>query len=156
MKDIEQSYDLAHLKAKIAEIYESLSEAKMALVDAKEEIAELEIEIARLKQMVDDRSDLIAGDGGYKYAVGDNSHPLGFPVCPKCDQIDGRLIHLVQDGDVKQAKCPACATLFNPVTCYLPGGDTLVAVRDRRRKAMQEESSRKLFDSYDRLNRGYP
>jgi hypothetical protein len=155
-RDVEKAFEAAGFRAQLADVIDALTDAKLALAEAKEQQSAKDAEIIRLKQTIDDRHSLVNGDGGYKYAVGDNGVAMGFPVCPKCDQIDGRLIHLVQDGDVKQAKCPACATVFNPVTCYLSGGDTLVADRDRRRKAMQEESDRKLSESYRRLNRGYP
>ena len=143
-RDVEKAFEAAGFRAQLADVIDALTDAKLALADAKEQQAAKDIEIVRLKKTIDDRQLLVSGDGGYKYAVGDKGVPLGFPVCPKCDQIDGRLIHLVQDGDVKQAKCPACATQYNPATCYLPSGGTLVEQRNERRRQMNEDANRKM------------
>ena len=95
LKSIEASYDHAALKAKIAEIYEGLADAKLALIDAKEAIAGLEKECSRLKSVNSERAGLVTGSGGYRYFAGMNGYPTGYPVCPKCEQIDARFLNLL-------------------------------------------------------------
>lgn len=145
LKSIEASYDQATLKVKIAEIYDGLTDAKMALVDAKEEIAILEKENSRLKQTRLERDRLVAGEGGYEYFAGFNGYPNGYPVCPKCNQVDSRLILLVRNFHVDAAKCPACEQEFQPVVEYVQSTDgsapptTQIEIYKR---AKQEESRR--------------
>ena len=149
MRDIDKEYDAATFKARIAELIDALTDAKISLADAKEIIAQRDKEVERLLASIADRSTLQVGVGGYKYRKNDAGAMEGFPVCPKCEQVDGRLIGLVQDGDVVVAKCPACASSFKPVTCYLSGGNgTLKEQRDERLRRMSEEQTRKMRDAF--------
>ena len=144
LRDIEKSYDTATARVKIVDLMEALADTRLALMDAKEQIADKDAEIERLSKTEADRSKLLTGDGGYNYMRNDAGRPDGFPVCPKCDEVDSRLICLVQNKAVDAAKCPACANEYQPVTCYLTEGGTLVTQRDERRRQIQAEQSRSM------------
>lgn len=143
LNDLDRNYDVAQFKIRITELLEALSETKLALLSAREMVAEQEAEIKQLRQSKSNREDLIA-DGAYKYLPDDSGNKTGFPVCPKCDQVDGRIIQLVQNAKIDAAKCPACKGEYQPVTCYLDGGDTLVGQRDERRRQIQANNDRQI------------
>jgi soluble cytochrome b562 len=143
-RDVEKAFEAAGFRAQLADVIDALTDSKLALAEAKERQATDNAEIARLKLTIEKRAALINGAGGYRYAADENQNPIGFPVCPKCDQIDGRLIHLVQDGGVEQAKCPACATKYTPVSCFLVGGRTLFQKDIDERRQKNEEANRRL------------
>jgi hypothetical protein len=147
-RDVEKAFEAAGFRAQLADVIDALTDAKLALAEAKETQSTKDAEILRLKQTIADRGSLVIGEGGYKYAVGLNGAPMGFPVCPKCDQIDGRLIHLVQNGPVDQAKCPGCDNVYTPVTCFLESGETLSG----RQRKVQDAAIARSYDALARIN----
>lgn len=150
-RDVEKAYEAAGFRAQLADVIDALTDAKLALAEAKENHSAKDNEIARLKQTIADRASLIAGEGGYKYRVTLNGNPAGFPVCPKCDQIEGRLIHLVQNGPADSAKCPACDNTYQPVACYLENGKTLL----QQQRENQNAAIARTYDRYSELNKFY-
>jgi hypothetical protein len=119
LRTIEKNFDEATYKAQIAEVIEALTDAKLALADAKENMAERDKEIERLKANFQLRANLVSDRGDYKYIANDAGQPLGYPICPKCEVLDGRIVQLKQDGGMIHGRCPACSTKFSPVTAYL-------------------------------------
>jgi hypothetical protein len=151
LKDINKSFDEATYKANMTELIENLSEVRLALVEAKEQIFEKDREIETLKMINIERGKLVKAAGGYHYQANDGGEPVGFPVCPKCDAVDGRLIHLVEHVRGHVGKCPACATEYNPVTCFLPTGGTLW---DKQIEEMNRRQER-TYQSLANLNNRY-
>jgi hypothetical protein len=144
LKDINKSFDEAVYKSNIADLTEKLSDARLALIEAKEQAFEKDKEIGELKRLQIERGHLVEGEGGYRYRADGNGAPLGFPMCPKCDPVDGRLIQLVEDKAGNAAICPACASQFKPVTCYLPAGGTLREQQVAERNRKSEEMNRRM------------
>jgi hypothetical protein len=144
LKGIEKTFDEATFKAKIADLIEKLSEARLALVEAKEEIFNRDREIEALKYVKIERGNLVEGSGGYQYRANDLGAPVGFPMCPKCDPVDERLIPLIENGAGNAAKCPACLNEYKPVTCYLPSGGTLREQQIAERNRKSEEMNRRM------------
>lgn len=140
VKNINKSYDEAVYKATITDLTEKLSDAKLALIEANALIIEKDREISALKSLKIERGNLVEGEGGYQYRANEVGNPVGFPMCPKCDPIGGRLIPLVENKRGNAAKCPACGSEFEPVTCYQPAGGTLreqqIAERNRKSQEM--------------------
>lgn len=154
LRQIDKGFDSATLRAKIAELIEALSDTKLALVEAREAMADQETEIARLKAAFQEHRLLVSGEGDYKFVLNDQGERAGYPVCPRCESLDGRIIQLKQSVQLDAGKCPACATEYRPVACYIPasknnGAETTVAAEYRaREKARSEERKRR----WDRLN----
>lgn len=147
--DINKSYDEATYKAMIADFMEKLSESRLALIEAKEQISDKDKEIISIKKFLIQHKALVDGGRGYRYQANDDGKPIGFPMCPTCEQNDGRLIQLVQHGKFYGAKCPACATEFNPVSCYLPTGGT---VHERDLAQKREAQNRRIEASRSSSN----
>lgn len=140
LRGIEKSYDEATFKAKIAEVIESLTDAKLALAEAKENMAEREKEIQRLKESFLLREKLVQDRGDYKYIANEYGEPIGYPICPKCEVVDGRIVQLKQDGGLIKGRCPACATAFSPLTAYYSKKEQ--AARNAERQAEKDEQDR--------------
>jgi hypothetical protein len=144
IKDIDKSVDQATYKASLAELTEKLSEAKLALIDAKERIFDLERENSSLKNTATVREGLKEIDYGYLHQTNGDGLPIGFPMCPRCDALDGRLIKLVENEVGDAAKCPACRSEFKPVKCYLPTGGTLHQSQLNEAQRKRDEETRRM------------
>lgn len=121
IRSIDKDFDAATFKMKIAEIMESLAEAKMALTDAKEALRERDEQISQLKASFQQRQALVVGRGDYKYIVDDAGAPHGYPICPKCEQTEGKIIQLKQKGNAQsRACCPVCGSDYHPVHSATP------------------------------------
>ena len=139
LRSIEKTFDDATYKAKIAELIESLTDAKLALAEAKEEMANKNKEIARLKESFQLRANLVNDRGDYKYIVNDAGELLGYPMCPRCEVLDGRIVQLKQDGGLSNARCPACSSKFSPVTAYFNQKERDQAAAERKAEADRNE-----------------
>ena len=144
LRGIEKSYDEAAYKAKVAEVIEALTDAKLALAEAKEGMAAKDKEIEHLKASFQLRARLVSDCGDYKYIANDAGEPLGYPICPRCEVLDGRIVQLKQDGGLINARCPACSTKFSPVSAYFNQQERDQAAAERKAEAekRQEESDR--------------
>jgi hypothetical protein len=148
LKGIEKSYDEATLKAQLADLVSALADAKMSMVDAKEELALKDKEIAELKANFEQRLNLVQGDGDYKYFPSDEGQPVGFPICPTCE-IDGKIVQLKQNGGPTQTRCPKCKSEFEPVSCFIAGGDGTLHAKEKRLKA---EAQARSIEALNRIN----
>lgn len=147
----EKAYDAAAFKAQLAEVMEALASAKLALIDSKELVLNLQQENTRLQREFDRSATLKKGDGGYLYEITNDNALTGFPFCPKCLDVDQRLVQLVQNGKILEGKCPRCSESFNPVTCYLAEGGTL-KTQDDERRAAESARANKVLEEFGRLN----
>jgi Zn-finger nucleic acid-binding protein len=146
LRTVGKEFDAAEYKLKIADLVGALTDAKLALSEAKDKIADQDKEIGSLKANFQKQSELVAGEGDYRYLIGDNGKPLGFPICPACE-VEGQIIQLKQNGGCQDAKCPRCKTEFTPVSCYLPEGNmdkTLHAQEGRIRDARIAEQNARI------------
>lgn len=122
LRGIEKNYDDATYRAQMAELIESLTDAKLAMAEAKEGLVERDNEIKRLKANFEAKSALVKADGGYDYLAGDEGKAVGYPVCPKCNEVDGRISQTKEHENSGKSRCPACSSIYHPVVCYLPSG----------------------------------
>jgi hypothetical protein len=156
LKDIQKQYDAAEWKSKLAELQSALADTKFALVDARDEIAARDAEIARLKDAFREREELIVGDGDYKYRIDSQGHMVGYPFCPSCETLEGRMVQLKQDGGIIAAKCPACHAKFSPVTSYLSSDertDYCLTAEERAARNLAEKH-RRTAERWARINEG--
>src|SRR5262245_35818670 len=82
----------AEMKFKLAELYAALADAKMAIADAETSVAEKDAEIERLKREFQRLGDDTVIAGPYRFRKGKDGQPIGRPFCPRCLEVDGRLI----------------------------------------------------------------
>jgi hypothetical protein len=122
LRGIEKDYDAASYKSQITDLISSLADAKLALSDAKDQLADRDQEIARLKASFEDKASLKKGIGDYSYKTDENGNLYGYPVCPRCEAVDCRIVQTKEAGRSNAASCPVCSKVYHPVDCYLPAG----------------------------------
>ncbi|RYD86679.1 MAG: hypothetical protein EOP50_22050 [Sphingobacteriales bacterium] len=145
LRSIEKDYDAAAYKGQIAELMLAVADTKMALSDARDAIADRDKEIARLKVTLAEKATLTKGLGEYQYHTDDDGHPFGYPICPKCEVVDARIVTLKQNKKHWVGACPVCATVYDPVAYYLPyteGGPRTALERDRQARQAQPARTR--------------
>jgi hypothetical protein len=139
LRAIDKAWDQVALKAQMIDLMDALVTAKAALVDAQAEANDQAREIERIKAAFIDRSTLAPGVDGYKYRADDSGDPDGYPACPHCEAVNGRILVMVPDGHWERAKCPACQSTFDPVHPYNSEGERRErAQRAREQKAMTQ------------------
>ena len=131
LRSIEKSYDEATYKAQVAELINSLTDAKFAMAEAKEDLANKDKEISRLTESFKAKADLVPGDGGYSFFADANGNPVGYPACPKCEQVLGRIIQTKEHEVSGKSRCPACSDVYHPVICYLAQGSGHATKQDK-------------------------
>ncbi|WJR67652.1 hypothetical protein QTA58_02485 [Neorhizobium sp. CSC1952] len=117
LREIDKGLDAGEFKAKMAELYSSLADVKMALADAQEELKARNQEIERLRASFAIKETTIKKDGFSMLAFEDGT-PRGDPFCPVCEQKEGRLFHIAELSGGK-SKCPNCQSEFGYVPRYL-------------------------------------
>lgn len=85
LRGIERDYDLASVRAQMAEIYDALTDARIALADAKGIIAERDLQIKELQ-------------GG----------PMPGEPCPYCGERAMRMTRQMMHGQWEEWTCGAC------------------------------------------------
>jgi hypothetical protein len=83
LREMQQSFDEASFKLKIAEISSDVADLKIALTDAKGALAEKHEEIARLRRDFAFRRDNTVSVRGFTYESGPEGKPQGTPFCPQ-------------------------------------------------------------------------
>lgn len=86
LRGIQQDYDLASVRAQMAEIYDALADARIALADAKSVIAERELKIKEL-------------EGG----------PVPGEPCPYCGARAMRMTRQAMHGQWETWTCGECS-----------------------------------------------
>ncbi|NEJ20085.1 hypothetical protein GR247_07865 [Rhizobium leguminosarum] len=118
LREIDKGLDAGEFKAKMAELYASLADVKMALADAQEELRAKDKDIAELRGNFEKRAELVEREG-YKYEKGTNGEPQGYPFCPRCEQNLGRFYRLAQMAGARgDCKCPECKSEYRHVPGY--------------------------------------
>lgn len=136
LRGLEKNYDAATYRAQIADLIDALADAKLALSDAKEKQSDNSAEIARLKAAFETKSSLIKGEGDYNFLSADDGNPIGYPVCPKCEVLEGRISQTKEHQYSHTSRCPACETVYNPVVCYLPQNSGYKTKQDKEKARM--------------------
>ena len=146
MRAAEKNFDAATYKIQIADLMTALSEARLELVAARESGDEKDAQFEQLKRTLDLQSELVEARGGFKYRAGQDNQPAGFPICPTCEQKDGRVVVTVSDGNVRKVRCPVCDARFDGVAVYAqtPAAEP---------KTLEDEKHRKQAEGWERLNR---
>lgn len=153
MRTIEKAYDEATFKAQIAELIGSLTDAKLTLAEAKDEMAAKDKEIERLKAAFEAKAKLIKGPGDYEYIADDEGRPLGYPICPRCHETDGRIVQLKQNVKHIAGQCPVCEKEYKPVTAFLHYDGGTAYTKQNEFDDKMAEMNRRQAEGMERLGR---
>ena len=136
LRALDKAWDQVALKAQVIDLMDALVSTKAVLVDAQEAAITKDKQIKDLRAAFQDRSDLVLGRDGYKYKTDQSGRPDGYPACPHCEPVEGRIVFLVPDGYWQKGKCPACLTQFDPVHPYNSEGE-----REEREQLARDEAA---------------
>lgn len=123
LREVSTKVKEAEIRNVIADLYIELANVKVQTADLTgknlrlaEAKTKLENEIERLKESVRTKGDIREISGWYflKDDEGNRKYP---PVCPRCWQVDLRIIHLQPVGHLRREglHCPECKTKLGPV-----------------------------------------
>lgn len=143
LRALDKSWDQVQLKVQIIDLMDALVDAKSALVDAQEELGSKDKRIEELQAAFQERAELVSGRDGYKYKVDAAGNPDGYPACPTCESLSGRIAFLLPDGYWRKGKCPACHTAFSPVQPYNSDGEREELAQIARDNALMDEARSK-------------
>lgn len=119
LREIDRGIDEASFKLKLADLTESLADAKVSLVEAQNALTEKDREIDRLKQAFELRG-VTVSKHGFRYEDRGNGTPQGPPFCPRCETKDGFYILLNQCKGISDLQCPECKAKFRASTYTYP------------------------------------
>lgn len=94
LREVDRSIEAAEYKMQLAELMESLSEAKTKLVEAQEENNTLRERITQLEAVRDLRSEITLENNVYVPVKGEVPGYGAGPWCSKCFETEGQLISL--------------------------------------------------------------
>jgi hypothetical protein len=119
IRDVDKAYDAVVLKSQIVDLMDKLNDVRAALQDAQDELREKDAKITALGVLVDKRASTI-GVGPYRYPESkeEPGKPVGYPYCPRCDEVDHRMIHTVRNNGVRGAFCPQCKNVYTDAGRY--------------------------------------
>jgi hypothetical protein len=117
LRSIDKEYDKAELKLKVADLAESLADAKQNILAIGDDIRERDEEIARLRSILNFKSDKLIDKGQFRYFIDKDGYPKGNPICPVCEK-QGDFLSVVQDRSKGIGKityyCPKCRSNYGP------------------------------------------
>jgi len=139
MRAVEKSFDAATYKIQIADLMTALSDAKMELLAARDAATAKDAELERLKMTLASQDELVDGRGGFKYRANAERQPSGLPICPTCEQRDGRITFTIKDDSPRKVRCPVCASRFDGVAIYAtkPANEPATLEENESRRAAE-------------------
>ena len=117
LSEIDKALSTGELKLKMADLYSSLSEARIALSDAQAELHAKEQEIRRLSGSRANQLETVS-HRGFSFGIGADGKPIGRPYCPVCEQ-EGVRVQLTR-ANAKFDICPRCKAPYGGHPFKLP------------------------------------
>lgn len=151
MRAVEKNFDAANYKIQIADLMTALSDARLEILAARDAFADKDRAFDELKKTVSRQSELVEARGGFKYEANSEGQPTGYPICPTCEQRDGRITFTVQDGTARKVRCPVCDSRFNGIAIYATRSPAEPRTLDEDEARRQGEAMARIGQ---RLNRG--
>lgn len=118
LQNYDKQFNEAEFKLQIAELYTSLSDAKIALSEAKQQIVEKNTEIKQLKDKQSKKMRTV-NYRGFNFGVGTDGRSIGRPFCPICEQkqdIQVQITRNLSKGDF----CSCCEAIYSSYPWQLP------------------------------------
>jgi hypothetical protein len=112
LKGIDLSLEKAELKMKIAELIESLADAKINASEIQDVIREKDELIKELEDAFKIKGEIIRKDDSY-YELNEEGNPIGSPYCSGCWEISKILVHLTDNPlNIHIKICPKCKSSY--------------------------------------------
>ena len=109
IRDSDLSLEKAEMKLKVAELINSLADAKIAAAEVNEIIREKDDRIKELEAAFAFKSKIVRYRDAY-YQTTEEGIPSGDPYCPNCWETSKRAVHLyyIYPNEI----CPNCKTQY--------------------------------------------
>jgi predicted Zn-ribbon and HTH transcriptional regulator len=104
LNKVDNEYDKAGLKLKIAELSSALATVQITLAEAQSEAAKKNVEIAKLQSNFKQKTEMVEHEG-FMYRRSSNGRPLGRAYCPRC--LDSGLLMMTTEWK-NGTRCPEC------------------------------------------------
>ncbi len=112
IRDAGQELESAEYKLKLAEMTEALADLRIFMSELRESLVEKDAEISALKDALQLKATLIRHREVY-YEKDEAGTATGSAFCPKCWEVDFKIIHLVRNHRPRHySRCPSCETLY--------------------------------------------
>jgi hypothetical protein len=111
LNKVDNEYDKAALKLKVAELSNALATVQITLAEAQTEAAKKDAEIAKLQGNFKQKEEMVEYHG-FHYRKGGDGKPKGRAYCPRC--LDKGLlmmtVHMYKPG--RPSGCPECKSEY--------------------------------------------
>ena len=112
LRNINVSLEDAEHKLQLANLIDSLAEAKMNAAEIQDVIREKDEEIKRLNDALTLKATVIKHDDAY-YEMGSKGKPKGDAYCLYCWEVNNKLVHLHAEKRLISKQCSSCKTSYN-------------------------------------------
>lgn len=119
LRDIDNQFDKAELKLKIADLSSALADAKHGILDAGDLVKAKDQEIEALKETLRFKADTVLVNG-YRYRKNDDGGAAGHAYCTSCASDDRWIETITSQGAGRHTVCPRCKADFGYIEEY-PG-----------------------------------
>src|SRR5258708_2315587 len=94
LRDAGSSLERAEMKLKMADLMESLADARISAIEIQDTIREQSKEIERLEEAFRFKEKLIRVHDAF-FEIDEVGEPFGEPYCTRCWEVNHRAIHIV-------------------------------------------------------------
>jgi len=112
------SLERSELKARLVDVVEELSEARLVLMETQQHIRDRDAEIERLRAAFKLKDEVVRHMDAY-FSKSADGKPTGDPYCMYCFERDGLLYHLTEDMRFHHRTCPNCKHFVDSRRSYI-------------------------------------
>jgi hypothetical protein len=112
IKGADLTLERAELKFKIAELLESLADARIQAAEIQETLKAKDERVHELEDAWNKKIGLRRVNEAY-YDVDESGDPIGAPYCSYCWEIEAKSVHLIRSAGLSAVVCPRCKTAYN-------------------------------------------
>jgi hypothetical protein len=109
IRNVDVSLEKAETKLKMAELIESLADAKIQAAEILDILKAKDEKILELERAFELKSQLVRKHDAY-YEADSSGNPVGKPYCSHCWEVDHKTIHLVTSPKYQHRDCQVCKT----------------------------------------------
>jgi len=119
IREAGETFQAAEWKLKLADLMETLADARIEVVNVQDVVLDREKRIKELEDALAKTGELVRHLDAY-YIQSDEGKPTGHPKCLRCWDVDHRLINLYRSGTAATSsgasnaknQCPSCNTAY--------------------------------------------
>jgi hypothetical protein len=110
LRQVDISLDKAETKLKLADLMDSLADARIKAAEIQEVVRTKDQRIAELESALAIKANVCRHGDAY-YEIDSNGKPTGDPHCSHCWEVNHKLLH-IHETNSTYSHCSACNTSF--------------------------------------------